>query len=114
MCQTRLLGEVGVSRGIEEAVGFTPRQLVGQGAISGAVLALVAVVVAVPVGLWLFQMLADLVSEGIGVGPGWMPMPSPGQLAVLALGAVLVSAGLGAVAVRQLARRPISELIRWE
>ena len=100
--------------GVEQALGFTPRQLVAQGAASGGVLGVVAVLVGVPFGLWLFRALADTVSEGIGVGPGWMPMPAPGQLGVLALGVVLFSAGLGALAVRQLARRPTADLVRWE
>jgi putative ABC transport system permease protein len=100
--------------GVEQALGFTPRQLVAQGAASGAVLGLVALVVGLPLGVWLFAMLADLVSEGIGVGPGWMPLPAASQLAVLALGAVAVSAGLGALAVLRLAHRPAAELVRWE
>jgi putative ABC transport system permease protein len=100
--------------GVEAAVGFTPRQLVVQGAVSGAALGLAGVIVGLPVGLWLFGTLADLVSAGIGVGPGWMPLPTLGQVGVLALAAVVVSAGLGAVAARQLARRSVAELVRWE
>ena len=94
--------------GVEEAVGFTPHQLVGQGAISGAVLALVAVVVAVPVGLWLFQMLADLVSERIGVGPGWMPMPSPGTPTATSTGTISGSEPPGTPAVPTPASTDIS------
>jgi hypothetical protein len=80
----------------------------------GAILALAVVVVGVPVGLWLFGVLADLVSEGIGVGSGWMPLPDQTELAVLALVALVLSAGLGALAVARLARRPAADLIRWE
>ncbi len=100
--------------GVEQAVGFTPRQLITQGAIGGAVLGLAAVVLGVPFGLWLFGVLSDLVSEGIGVGPGWMPMPDATQVAVLAFVAIVISAGLGALAVARLARRPAAELVRWE
>ncbi|MDH3250951.1 MAG: ABC transporter permease, partial [Acidimicrobiia bacterium] len=37
--------------GVELSIGFTPRQLIGQGAVAGAVLGLVAVVIGVPLGL---------------------------------------------------------------
>jgi putative ABC transport system permease protein len=100
--------------GVEEALGFTPRQLVGQGATAGATLGLAAVLVGVPLGLLLFGSLSDLVSEGIGVGPGWMPMPATGQIALVALVAVTLSAGLAALAVGRLARRRPAELVRWE
>ena len=100
--------------GVEQAVGFTPRQLVGQGAVAGATLGLAAVVVGLPLGLLLFGMLSDLVSDGIGVGPGWMPMPTAGQLIVVSLIALTLSAGLGALAVERLARRPAADLVRWE
>jgi len=100
--------------GVEEAVGFTPRQLVWQGAVAGGTLALAAVVIGVPLGLLLFGNLSDLVSSGIGVGPGWMPMPAAGQLTLVVVIAVVVSGGLGALAVARLARRPAAELVRWE
>jgi putative ABC transport system permease protein len=100
--------------GVEEAVGFTPRQLVGQGAVAGATLALAAVVAGVPTGLLLFGKLSDLVGEGIGVGPGWTPMPAAIQLLLVAGLALVVSGGLGALASGRLTRRPVSELVRWE
>jgi putative ABC transport system permease protein len=100
--------------GVEEAVGFTPRQLMGQGATAGATLGLAAIMVGVPAGLLVFRTLSDLVSEGIGVGPGWMAMPSIGQITALALVVMAVSAALGALAVGRLARRSAAELVRWE
>jgi putative ABC transport system permease protein len=100
--------------GVEEAVGFTPGQLMGQGAMAGVALALGAVVVAIPLGLLLYGKLSDAVGEGIGVGPGWSPMPTATQLALVAGIALVVSGGLGALAVGRLARRSPSELVRWE
>jgi len=100
--------------GVQLAVGFTPRQIVLQGAAAGAVLGLAATVVGVPLGLWLFRTLSDVVSTGIGVGPGWMPAPNLLAVAALVLGAVGVSAALGALAVRGVARRPASDLVRAE
>ena len=71
-------------------------------------------VVGVPLGLVLFGALSDLVSDGIGVGPGWMPLPTAGQLVVVSLIALTMSASLGALAVQRLARRPVADLVRWE
>lgn len=100
--------------GVQLALGFTPRQVVIQGGVAGAGLGMVAVVIGVPLGLWLFQTLSDVVSRAIGVGPGWMAAPSAGLVAVFALLAVVVSAGLGAVAVARISRRPASDLVRTE
>jgi ABC-type antimicrobial peptide transport system permease subunit len=100
--------------GIAQTVGFTPRQLIIQGAISGAVVGFAAVLLGVPFGLWLFGVLSDLVGRAIGIGPGWMPGPGMTELGVLAVVALVLSAGLGALAVAQLARRPAAQLVRWE
>jgi putative ABC transport system permease protein len=100
--------------GVELAIGFTPRQLVGQGAVAGAVLGMAAVAVGVPLGMVTFRVLADAVSKGIGTGPGWMPGLGGGAVATIAAVAVLLSALLGAVAVRQVAVRPAAELVRGE
>jgi hypothetical protein len=59
-------------------------------------------------------VLADVVSTGIGVGPGWMPMPSPMTLVAVAALPIVVSAALGALAVRRIANRPPAELVRAE
>lgn len=100
--------------GVELAIGFTPAQLVGQGAVAGTVLGVVASLIGVPLGLLLFRLLADVVSSGIGVGPGWLPAPGVVPLAVVAMVAVGMSAALGAVAVRRVATRPAADLVRGE
>jgi putative ABC transport system permease protein len=100
--------------GVELAIGFTPGQLVGQGAVAGTALGVVATVVGVPLGLLVFRLLADVVSSGIGVGPGWLPAPGILPLTVVALVAVGMSAALGAVAVRRVAIRPAADLVRGE
>lgn len=100
--------------GVELAIGFTPRQLTGQGAVAGAVLGLVAVAVGIPFGLVVFRVLADAVSTGMGVGPGWLSSPSIGLLVTTSLLAVALSAALGAIAVRRVTTRPAAELLRGE
>jgi putative ABC transport system permease protein len=100
--------------GVQVAVGFTPRQVTAQGAVAGAALGVGAALVGVPLGLWVFTVLGDVVSEGLGVGPGWMPSPSALTVAVLAVAAIAVAAGLGALAVARIARQPASDLVRME
>jgi putative ABC transport system permease protein len=100
--------------GVQVAVGFTPRQVVTQGAIAGAVLGIVASLLGVPFGLWVFRVMSDAVSTGMGVGPGWAPAPASGTIALLVVAAVLVSAGLGGLAVARIAGRPAADLLRGE
>ena len=100
--------------GVQLAVGFTPRQIKAQGAVAGGALGVLAAVVGVPLGLWIFRAMSDAVSTGLGVGPGWMPAPSAIPSALLVVLAVLVSGGLGALAVARVARRPASDLVRGE
>jgi putative ABC transport system permease protein len=100
--------------GVELSIGFTPGQLIRQGAVSGAVLGLVAAVVGVSFGVLVFRILADEVSKGIGTGPGWLPGPSAFTLLVIAAVAIVLSSVLGALAVRNVATRPAADLVRGE
>lgn len=100
--------------GVRLSIGFTPRQLVADGAIGGAVLGVIAVVVGVPVGFLTFRLLADAVGRGIGVGPGWMSLPGPLATALIAVGAIALSSALGGLSVRRLANQPASDLVRAE
>ncbi|MGE5209849.1 MAG: FtsX-like permease family protein [Acidobacteriota bacterium] len=100
--------------GVELSLGFTPGQLIGQGAVAGAALGLVAAVVGVTLGLGVFRLLADAVSTGVGAGPGWLPAPSVTSLLVVAAVAIVLSSALGALAVRNVATRPAADLVRGE
>ncbi|MCB0993568.1 MAG: ABC transporter permease [Acidimicrobiales bacterium] len=100
--------------GVEKALGFTPGQLTAQGAVAGTMLGAAAVIAGIPIGLLVFRVLADAVSNGIGVGPGWLPAPGVVQLAIVAALAIGLSAALGALAERRVAIRPAAELVRGE
>jgi putative ABC transport system permease protein len=100
--------------GVELSIGFTPGQLIRQGAVAGAALGLVAAVVGISLGVLVFRLLADEVSKGIGAGPGWLPAPGAATLLVIAAVAILLSSALGALAVRNVATRPAADLVRGE
>ncbi len=100
--------------GVQLALGFTPHQLVRQGTMAGGALGLVAVAVGVPLGLVMFRLLSDAVSSGIGVGPGWMPGLGVDVVLVVAVLAVGVSAGLGALASSRTTQRSAADLLRGE
>jgi putative ABC transport system permease protein len=102
------------SAGVQAALGFTPRQIVTQGAVGAAFLGLAAVAVGVPIGLGVSTALGNLVTAGIGLGPGFGHGPGLGVTFGLVLVTPLLCALLGAVAARGLARYPVSELLRWE
>ncbi|HSJ90791.1 MAG TPA: FtsX-like permease family protein [Ilumatobacter sp.] len=100
--------------GVELSIGFTPRQVTVHGAVAGLTIGAIATLIGVPVALLLFRVLADTVSTGLGVGPGWMPLPPTMPIMVLVLATLAVTAALGAASVARVSRRPASELIRSE
>jgi putative ABC transport system permease protein len=100
--------------GVELTIGFTPRQVTTHGAVTGATTGLLACVVGVPLGLFLFRLLADTLSAGMGVGPGWMPMPAPFGVVLLTVGTIAITGALGAAAIARMVRRPASDLVRAE
>lgn len=100
--------------GVEQALGFTPRQLVGQGVVAAAGTGFAAVVVGLPLGLVAFRALSNAVTSGIGAGPDFAALPGGGPLVVIALAAPLLCGLLGAEAARRAVRRPPAESLRWE
>jgi putative ABC transport system permease protein len=95
-------------------LGLTPRQIVGQGAVAALGLAALALVVGIPVGLLVFRLQVDAVSDSIGLGPGIGRMPSVWFLVSIALATLALAGATGAAAARGLVRRPVGDLLRWE
>lgn len=100
--------------GVELSIGFTPRQVTVHGAVVGLTIGVLASLVAVPGALLLFRWLSDIVSSGLGAGPGWMPLPPALPIVILVAGTLAVTAALGAASVARVARRPASDLLRAE
>ncbi|MGF7237275.1 MAG: ABC transporter permease [Frankia sp.] len=100
--------------GVEQALGFTPRQLIWQGVVAAAGTGFVAVVLGLPLGLVAFRALSNLVTSGIGAGPDFAALPGAGPLVVIALVAPLLCGLLGAEAARRALRIPAAECLRWE
>ena len=100
--------------GVLRAVGVTPRQVAAMVAIGGGALAVIATVIAVPIGWWVSGAVADVAGIASGIGPGIGA--GPGVLGVLVVVpvAIAVAASLGAVASRRAAHAQISELVRYE
>ena len=100
--------------GVMRAVGFTPAQLVASTAISTAALVLVALLIGVPLGLWLNNVLLRGVGEAIGYGPEIGSAPAA-VTAILTIGAVAATAiGIGALTCVRSARASATELLRYE
>ena len=100
--------------GVQLAVGFTPRQVLTQGAVSGGLLGVGASLLAAPLGFWVFRALSDAVSTSLGVGPAWLPAPSITSVLVIVVATTSIAAGLGATAAGRNAFRPASSLVRGE
>jgi putative ABC transport system permease protein len=100
--------------GVLRAVGVTPRQVVTMVAIGGGALAVVATVIAIPLGLWVSVAVADVAGMASGIGPGIGA--GPGLLGVLVVVpvAIAVAASLGALASRRATHAQVSELVRYE
>ena len=96
------------------AVGFTPRQAVAVVATGAVVLALLAVAVGLPLGWLLSDAANDAVGAQIGIGPGIAEPPSALVVALVAPLAVLVAAGLAALAARRAATEEVAVLVRYE
>jgi putative ABC transport system permease protein len=99
---------------VQAALGRTPRQLIGQGAIGAAAIAAVALAIAIPLGLVVFTELGDLVTSSVGIGPGFGRLPSWPTLGGLGAVTLAVCAALGAWAARGLTRVPVSQLLHYE
>lgn len=100
--------------GVEQALGFTRRQLVGQRALGAGVLGVAAAALGVPLGLAVFHLLADQVTAGIGAGPGFGSSPGVRVLAGFGVAAPLLCALLGAAAAARVLRRPLPDTLRWD
>jgi putative ABC transport system permease protein len=96
--------------GVLKALGFTPRQLMAGVAANQLVLAVVALVIGIPLGLALFRIAYEAANgsaEGIGSPPGWW-------LVVLCPLAAGMFAALAAGAARQFVRIPVVDALRYE
>ncbi len=100
--------------GVLRTVGCTSAQLVGQSATGGAVLGLAAAAVALPIGWLANRALADTLTAGIGIGPGFGSSPSVLVAVGVVLGSAVLAAGAAALATLGLAGRSAAELVRYE
>jgi putative ABC transport system permease protein len=100
--------------GVLRTVGFSTGQLVGQSAAGGAALGLVAGVLGLPLGLLAFNALSNAVTDGVGAGPGFAKPPSAALLVSVVPVVVALGGLAGALAARQLSRRPAAALVRYE
>jgi len=100
--------------GVERALGFTGRDLIGQGFVGSAVLGLAATIVGVPAGWFIYTTLANALNGGIGIGPGVTVGPGIGIVVLLTAAAALGCGALGAFAAHRANQAPIPALLRWE
>jgi putative ABC transport system permease protein len=100
--------------GVLRAVGFTPAQLVASTAIGTLLLVVAAVIVGVPIGLWLNRTLLVAVGKAVGAGPELRAAPAVVPTVVVVAAIVAAAVAIGALACVQASRRPVSELVNYE
>jgi putative ABC transport system permease protein len=100
--------------GVLRSVGFTPRQVLAVTAVGAAVLAGIAGVVGVPLGLLAFDALIGVIGASAGIGPEIGVAPAPLVLVLVVPAVVVAAALLGTGATRRAATAEVSDLVRYE
>ncbi len=101
--------------GIYRAVGLTPGQVVVTVAANVGLLALIAAVLGIPLGLLTFKgMFGVIGSDMFGAAPEWYRNPPAWQMTLLLPGAVAVAAIASALPARQAARLKVADVLRLE
>ena len=97
-----------------KTLGFTPAQI-AQSVFSGsAVVALVAVLVGLPLGLVATRVMFDVLSSAAGIGTGVGQMPGVLWLVPLVPGAIAVAALATILPARRAATLRVAEALRYE
>lgn len=81
--------------GILKAVGLTPRQVVASVVSGAALMALIAIVIGIPLGLWVSDRISDFMGRNMGWGSGLLEVAPATWIAGVA---VVVFAAVGAAA----------------
>ncbi len=97
-----------------KTIGFTPAQITQSVFAGCAVLAVVAVVIGLPLGLVATRVMFDVLSNAAGIGTGVGKLPGPLWLAPLVPGAIAVSALGTLIPARRAASVHIAEALRYE
>jgi putative ABC transport system permease protein len=101
--------------GIYRAIGLTPGQVVLTVASNVGLLALIAAVVGIPLGLLTFRVMFEVVgSDLFGAAPEWYRNPPVWQMALILPGAVAIAAIASALPARQVARLQVARVLRWD
>jgi putative ABC transport system permease protein len=97
-----------------KTVGFTPAQIVGSVMAGGAVLALVAVAIGIPLGLVASRVMFDALSSAAEIGTGVGELPGALRLAPLVPLVLLVTVLASAVPARIASSLQVAEAMRHE
>jgi putative ABC transport system permease protein len=100
--------------GVLKAVGFSPRDIAWATAAGATVLACVALVIGLPVGLWISEELFDYFGTEEGWTPGVAATPPAWQLALLVPASIAVAVAGALLPARRAARLSAAEALRFE
>ena len=100
--------------GVLKTIGFTPRQVVWSVAAGSVATSLVGVILGVPAGLFVADLMLEAVGRGAGIGPEFGSSPSVLAVAVAVTGIVVLAAATGAFVARRAARAQVADVLRAE
>ena len=101
--------------GIYRAIGLTPGQVILTVASNVGLLALIAAVVGIPLGLLTFRVMFEVVASDLfGAAPEWFRNPPVWQMALILPGAVAIAAIASALPARQAARLQVARVLHWD
>ena len=101
--------------GILKAVGMTPHEVMASVASGAVLLALPAVLLGIPVGLWAWEQLFRIVAENeMGADPELFTEPSWWSLALLAHGMIALAVLASTIPARRAARVEVADVLRYE
>jgi putative ABC transport system permease protein len=97
-----------------KTVGFTPGQIAMSVFSGSVVLALLALVIGLPLGLVIARVVFDLLSSAAGIGTGVGVMPGPLWMAPLSAGAILIAALATVLPALRASQVRVAEALRYE
>jgi len=101
--------------GVLKAIGMTPREVVLSVASGVSLLALPAVVIGIPFGLWFWEVTFRAVGESeMGADPEMFTQPSWLSLALLAPSMIALAVLASTIPARRAARVEVAEFLRYE
>jgi len=100
--------------GILKVLGLTPRQVAASVVTNAAILSVAAVIVGIPLGLWVSYRISDVMGSNLGWGPGLLETPPWYWFAMIGPVVILIAMAAALLPANAAARTNTSTVLRSE